>query len=227
MRRTASTTTSSRPEEFDRRVDARRVPRARRLQRQPVRDPALRGRPADRRRATRWCSRSRSRAPSRSGKRCPKRSRSSSRRPSPSSLRDAARPAAAPIRREAIDGRLEVAEQRTRGPGRVPPPGHQRRSGACRGGARGHSARRAELSVDSAANDQAPRRPPSRAHRLSLRRCRRCRARARQINSYYQSLNEGGYGDYPPPMVPADPAGSLTLALEEVAEGKIKYEYRS
>jgi len=52
--------------------------------------------------------------------------------------------------------------------------------------------------------------------------------RARQINSYYQSLQEGGYGDYPPPMVPAEPGkGALTLALEEVAEGKIKYEYRS
>ncbi|MGA7397632.1 MAG: DNA-directed RNA polymerase subunit omega [Solirubrobacterales bacterium] len=52
--------------------------------------------------------------------------------------------------------------------------------------------------------------------------------RARQINSYYQSLNEGGYGDYPPPMVPAVPGkGPLTLALEEVAEGKLKYEYRS
>lgn len=52
--------------------------------------------------------------------------------------------------------------------------------------------------------------------------------RARQINSYYQSLQEGGYGDYPPPMVPAEPGkGALTLALEEVSEGKIKYEYRS
>ena len=52
--------------------------------------------------------------------------------------------------------------------------------------------------------------------------------RARQINSYYQSLQEGGYGEYPPPMVPAEPGkGALTLALEEVAEGKLKYEYRT
>ena len=52
--------------------------------------------------------------------------------------------------------------------------------------------------------------------------------RARQINSYFQSLQEGGYGDYPPPMVPAVPGkGALTLALEELAEGKLKYEYRS
>lgn len=52
--------------------------------------------------------------------------------------------------------------------------------------------------------------------------------RARQINSYYQSLNEGGYGEYPPPMVPVEPGqGPLTTALEEVAAGKLKYEYRS
>lgn len=52
--------------------------------------------------------------------------------------------------------------------------------------------------------------------------------RARQINSYYQSLNEGGYGEYPPPMVPVEPGqGPLTTALEEVASGKLKYEYRS
>lgn len=51
--------------------------------------------------------------------------------------------------------------------------------------------------------------------------------RARQINSYYQSLNEGGYGEYPPPMVPVEPGqGPLTTALEEVADGKLKYEYR-
>ncbi|MCO5315538.1 MAG: DNA-directed RNA polymerase subunit omega [Solirubrobacterales bacterium] len=52
--------------------------------------------------------------------------------------------------------------------------------------------------------------------------------RARQINSYYQSLQEGGYGEYPPPMVPVAPGqGPLTTALEEVASGKLKYEYRS
>ena len=51
--------------------------------------------------------------------------------------------------------------------------------------------------------------------------------RARQITSYYNSLNEGGYGDYPPPMVPAEPGkGALTLSLEELANDKLKYEYR-
>lgn len=51
--------------------------------------------------------------------------------------------------------------------------------------------------------------------------------RARQINSYYQSLEEGGYGEYPPPMVPVEKGeGPLSIALEEVATGKLKYEYR-
>lgn len=52
--------------------------------------------------------------------------------------------------------------------------------------------------------------------------------RARQITSYYQSLHEGGYGDYAPPMVPVESGNedALSTALEEVAAGKLKYEYR-
>ena len=52
--------------------------------------------------------------------------------------------------------------------------------------------------------------------------------RARQINSYYHSLGEGSFGEYPPPMVdiPGD-RNYLSIALEEVAAGKLKYEYRS
>ena len=52
--------------------------------------------------------------------------------------------------------------------------------------------------------------------------------RARQINAYYHSLSEGAYGEYTPPMVETE-AGSnyLTIALEEVAAGKIKYEYKA
>ena len=52
--------------------------------------------------------------------------------------------------------------------------------------------------------------------------------RARQINSYYHNLGEGNFGEYPPPMVPT-PAGKnyLSIALDELAEGKLKYEYRS
>jgi DNA-directed RNA polymerase subunit omega len=52
--------------------------------------------------------------------------------------------------------------------------------------------------------------------------------RARQINSYFHNLGEGSFGEYPPPMVdiPAD-RNYLSIALEEVAAGKLKYEYRS
>jgi len=52
--------------------------------------------------------------------------------------------------------------------------------------------------------------------------------RARQINSYYHSLGEGSFGEYPPPMVDVPGEGNyLSIALEEVAEGKLKYEYRA
>lgn len=52
--------------------------------------------------------------------------------------------------------------------------------------------------------------------------------RARQINSYFHNLGEGGFGEYPPPMVETNTEGNyLTMALEELAEGKLKYEYRS
>jgi len=52
--------------------------------------------------------------------------------------------------------------------------------------------------------------------------------RARQINSYFHTLGEGSFADYPPPMVetPSD-RNYLSMALEELAEGKLKYEYRS
>jgi DNA-directed RNA polymerase subunit omega len=52
--------------------------------------------------------------------------------------------------------------------------------------------------------------------------------RARQINSYFHNLGEGGFGEYPPPMVETNAEGNyLTMSLEELAEGKLKYEYRS
>jgi DNA-directed RNA polymerase subunit omega len=52
--------------------------------------------------------------------------------------------------------------------------------------------------------------------------------RARQINSYYHNLGEGSFGEYPPPLVDVPGEGNyLSIALEEVAEGKLKYEYRS
>jgi len=52
--------------------------------------------------------------------------------------------------------------------------------------------------------------------------------RARQINSYFHSLGEGNFGEYPPPMVESPGERNyLSIALEEVAEGKLKYEYRA
>ncbi len=50
--------------------------------------------------------------------------------------------------------------------------------------------------------------------------------RARQINSYYHNLGEGTFDEFPPPMVETASKNYLTIALEEVASGKINYAYR-
>jgi DNA-directed RNA polymerase subunit omega len=50
--------------------------------------------------------------------------------------------------------------------------------------------------------------------------------RARQINSYYHNLGEGTFDEFPPPMVDTASKNYLTIALEELASGKIKYQYR-
>ncbi len=50
--------------------------------------------------------------------------------------------------------------------------------------------------------------------------------RARQINSYYHNLGEGTFDEYPPPMVETGSKNYLKIALDEVADGKIKYRYR-
>jgi DNA-directed RNA polymerase subunit omega len=50
--------------------------------------------------------------------------------------------------------------------------------------------------------------------------------RSRQVNSYFSQLGEG-IAEYTPPQVPlrADRAPkSLSIALQEIAEGKITYE---
>jgi DNA-directed RNA polymerase subunit omega len=49
--------------------------------------------------------------------------------------------------------------------------------------------------------------------------------RARQINNYHQQLGEGTYEDFPPPLVESRSKNYLTMALEEVSEGMIKYSY--
>lgn len=50
--------------------------------------------------------------------------------------------------------------------------------------------------------------------------------RARQINNYHHQLGEGTFDDFPPPLVESRSKNYLTMALEEVSEGMIKYEYR-
>lgn len=51
--------------------------------------------------------------------------------------------------------------------------------------------------------------------------------RARQLNSYFRALNEGSYEEYTPPMVEARDDNYLSIALEELATGKLGYHYRS
>ena len=51
--------------------------------------------------------------------------------------------------------------------------------------------------------------------------------RARQINNYHHQLGEGmGFEEAPPPLVESRSKNYLTMSLEEIAQGKIKYEYR-
>jgi DNA-directed RNA polymerase subunit omega len=51
--------------------------------------------------------------------------------------------------------------------------------------------------------------------------------RARQINNYHHQLGEGTFDDFPPPLVESRSKNYLTIALEEIAQGKIKTEYKS
>ena len=48
--------------------------------------------------------------------------------------------------------------------------------------------------------------------------------RARQINNYHHQLGEGTFEELPP-LVESRSKNYLTMALEEIAEGKIKYSY--
>jgi len=51
--------------------------------------------------------------------------------------------------------------------------------------------------------------------------------RARQINSYYRSLGEGGvFEDVAPPLITTASRNYLTIAMEEVARGEITYRLR-
>ena len=48
--------------------------------------------------------------------------------------------------------------------------------------------------------------------------------RARQINNYHHQLGEGTFEEVPP-MVESRSKNYLTMAMEEIASGKIRYEY--
>jgi DNA-directed RNA polymerase subunit omega len=50
--------------------------------------------------------------------------------------------------------------------------------------------------------------------------------RARQINNYHHQLGEGTFDQVLPPLVESRSKNYLTMALEEIQEGKIKYSYQ-
>jgi len=50
--------------------------------------------------------------------------------------------------------------------------------------------------------------------------------RSRQINNYYRNLGEGTFDEFPPPLLETKSKNHLTIALEELAAGKIAYHYR-
>jgi DNA-directed RNA polymerase subunit omega len=49
--------------------------------------------------------------------------------------------------------------------------------------------------------------------------------RARQINNYHHQLGEGTFEDVAPPLIESRSKNYLTIALEEICEGKIAYDY--
>ena len=50
--------------------------------------------------------------------------------------------------------------------------------------------------------------------------------RARQINNYHHQLGEGTFDEFPP-LVESRSKNYLTMGLEEISEGKIKYSYKN
>jgi DNA-directed RNA polymerase subunit omega len=50
--------------------------------------------------------------------------------------------------------------------------------------------------------------------------------RARQINNYHHQLGEGTFDDFPPPLVESRSKNYLTMALEEISEGKLKVAFK-
>ncbi|MEI8105941.1 MAG: DNA-directed RNA polymerase subunit omega [Actinomycetes bacterium] len=50
--------------------------------------------------------------------------------------------------------------------------------------------------------------------------------RARQINNYHHQLGEGTFDEFPPPLIQSRSKNYLTMALQEIAEGKIVFDYK-
>ena len=148
--------------------------------------------------------------------------------PDPAVLRAAARGARLRLAggdRRAARGRRAGARR----PGRVRPLPRQRRSGAGGGRAGGDRAWRAGPACRLRRRMIKPRVDKLLEHADSHYAAVVVAAkRARQINSYFHNLGEGGFGEYPPPMVETrGDRNYLSMALEELAEGKLKYEYRA
>ncbi|MCC6222071.1 MAG: DNA-directed RNA polymerase subunit omega [Thermoleophilia bacterium] len=49
--------------------------------------------------------------------------------------------------------------------------------------------------------------------------------RARQINNYHHQLGEGTFDELPPPLVESRSKNYLTIALEEIEQGKIEVRH--
>ena len=49
--------------------------------------------------------------------------------------------------------------------------------------------------------------------------------RARQINNYHHQLGEGTFAEVAPPLIESRSKNYLTMSLEEIAEGKLVYDY--
>jgi DNA-directed RNA polymerase subunit omega len=49
--------------------------------------------------------------------------------------------------------------------------------------------------------------------------------RARQINNYHHQLGEGTFDDNPPPLVETRSKNNLTIAMDEISEGLLTFDY--
>ena len=49
--------------------------------------------------------------------------------------------------------------------------------------------------------------------------------RARQINNYHHQLGEGMFDEMLPPLVESRSKNYLTMAMEEISEGMLTYDY--